>query len=127
MILRVWGPFFITFVKLSRTAGVSPTYIPSIYTEHAGGDDQIVRDPVLWADATGDVSTERGDMNSVVVGTTPWVRAGISRNVRDGGVAVSEGDAEWIHPEQLIKKMLIPARIKRKINELWGSLFIERH
>ena len=127
MILTVWGPFFIIFVKLSRTAGVSPTYIPSIYTEHAGGDDQIVRDPVLWADAPGVVSTERGDVDSVVVGSAPGVRAGISCTVRGGGVAVSEGDAEWIHPEQLIKKMLIPARIKRKINELWGSLFIERH
>jgi hypothetical protein len=66
--VTVWGPFFITFVKLSRPGDVSPAYIPSIYTEQAGGDDQIVRDPVVRADGTGDISGERGDRNNVVTG-----------------------------------------------------------
>ena len=92
MILTVWGPFLINFVKLSRPAGVSPTYIPSIYTEHAGGDDQTVRDPVLRGDVPGDVSVGSGDMNSVVVKATPCVWTGVPRNVIVGAVAVSDGD-----------------------------------
>jgi len=92
VILTVWGPFFIIVVKLSRP-GVSPTYIPSIYTEHAGGDDQIVRDPVLGVDAPGDVSGVRGgDRNIVAVEVTPCGWAGIPRNGMVGGVAVPDGD-----------------------------------
>lgn len=92
MIFTVWGPFLINFIKLSRPAGVSPTYMPSIYTEHAGGDDQMVRDPVLRVDALGDVSVGSGDMNSVVVEVTPCVWTGVTRNVIVGAVAVSDGD-----------------------------------
>lgn len=77
----------------------------------------MVRDPVLWADAPGDVSVEKGDINIVAVGVTPCVRAGIPRTVIVGGAAVSDGDEYWIHPEQLIKKMIITAGIIRKINE----------
>jgi hypothetical protein len=117
VILTVWGPFFINFVKLSRPGGVSPIYIPSIYTEHAGGDDQIVIDPVLWVDFPVGVSVVRGDMNIVAVEVTPCVWAGIPRNVIVGGAAISDGDEYWIHPEQLIKKMIIPARIIQEINE----------
>ena len=91
MILTVWGPLFIDFVKLSRTAGVSPTYIPSIYTEHAGGDDQIVRDPVLRVEVPVDVSGERGDTGTVASDVTPGVWSGIPWSVLVGCVAPSDG------------------------------------
>jgi len=57
----MWGPLFIDVVKLSRPVGVSPTYIPSIYTEHAGGDDQIIRDPVPGDNVPVDGSVENGN------------------------------------------------------------------
>jgi hypothetical protein len=88
VILTIWGPLFIDFVKLSCPVGVSPTYIPSIYTEHAGGDDQIIRDPVFWDTVTGDVSVEKG----VAADVTPGVRAGIPGNVPVGCVVISVGE-----------------------------------
>jgi len=69
----MWGPLFIDIVKLSRPVGVSPKYIPSIYTEHAGGDDQIIRDPVLWDNVPVDVSVEKGDRGGVAADVTPGV------------------------------------------------------
>ena len=75
MILTIWGPLFIDFVKLSRTVGVSPTYILSIYTEHAGGDDQIVRDPVPCVEVPVDVSVEKGDICIVAADVTSGVLA----------------------------------------------------
>jgi hypothetical protein len=33
-------------------------------------------------------------------------------------VTSSDGDEYWIHPEQLVKKMINPARIIQEINEL---------
>ena len=88
----MWGPLFIDFVKLSRPVGVSPKYSPSIYTEHAGGDDQIVRDPVLWDIVTGDVSVEKGDTGSVTADVTPGVWSGIPRSVLVCCEAISVGD-----------------------------------
>ncbi|MGA2912591.1 MAG: hypothetical protein ABSE07_03650 [Methanoregula sp.] len=73
MILTVWGPLSVVVVKLSRPVGVSPAYIPSIYTEHAGGDDQIIRDPVLRDNVAGDVSGERGSGGGVAANVTPGV------------------------------------------------------
>ena len=92
MIFTVWGPIFIDFVKLSRPVGVSPAYIPSIYTEHAGGVDHIVRDPVLWVDVAVDVSVKRGGIGSVAADVTPGAWSGIPRSVLVGCVAVSVGD-----------------------------------
>jgi hypothetical protein len=69
----MWGPLFIDFVRLSRPVGVSPTYIPSIYTEHAGGDDHIIRDPVLRDKVPVDVSVEKGDRGRVAANVTPGV------------------------------------------------------
>jgi len=117
VILTVWGPLFTDVVKRSRPVGVSPAYIPSIYTEHAGGDDQMVRDAVLCVEAPAGVSVKKGDRGSAAAGATPGVWAGIPRNVLVGCVAVSDGDESWIHPEQVAKKMMNPARIVAKINE----------
>jgi hypothetical protein len=117
VILTVWGPLVIDFVRLSRPVGVSPTYIPSIYTEHAGGDDQIVRDPVPRVEAPEDVSVKKGEIGSAAAVVTPGVWAGIPRSVLVGCVALSDGDEYWAHPEQLVKKMINPARIVQEINE----------
>jgi hypothetical protein len=117
VILTVWGPLFIDFVRLSRPVGVSPAYIPSIYTEHAGGDDQIVRDPVPRVEAPTDVSVRKGDMGIVAAGVIPGVSAGIPWSVLVGCVTLSDGDKCWVHPEQLVKKMMNPARTVHEINE----------
>ena len=92
MIFTVWGPIFIDFVKLSRPVGVSPAYIPSIYTEHAGGVDQIVRDPVLRVEAPGDGSVNRGDTGCVAAGVSPRVCSGIPCRVPVGCAAGPGGD-----------------------------------
>lgn len=113
-------------MKLPRTAGVSPTYIPSIYTDDAGGDDQITRDPLLRAGTPIGVSIERGDRERVAAGVTLSVRAGIPPNVIVGSVAVSYGVEYWIHPEALMKKMIMPARITRTMKERRESRFIDR-
>ena len=81
-------------VKPSLPGGVSPAYIPSIYTEHAGGVDQIVRDPVLRVEAPGDVSVKRGDVWSVAAGVTPGDWSGIPRTVPVGCMAGPGGDEE---------------------------------
>jgi len=60
-------------VKLSRPGGVSPTYIPSIYTEHAGGDDQIIRDPVPGDTIPVDVSGGKGERGGVAADVRPGV------------------------------------------------------
>lgn len=117
MILTVWGPLFIDFVRLSRPVGVSPAYIPSIYTEHAGGDDQIVRDPVPRVETPTDVSVRKDDMGIVAAPVIPGVSAGIPWSVLVGCVTLSDGDKCWVHPEQLVKKMMNPARIVQKIND----------
>jgi len=88
----MWGPLPVDVVKLSRPVGVSPTYIPSIYTEHAGGDDQIIRDPVPGDNVPVDVSGEKGDTGRVAAGVTPGVWAGSPGNVLVDGAAVSVGD-----------------------------------
>ena len=88
----MWGPLSVDVVKLSRPVGVSPTYIPSIYTEHAGGDDQIIRDPVPGDNVPVDVPGEEGDRGRVAAGVTPGVRAGSPGNVLADGVAVPAGD-----------------------------------
>jgi hypothetical protein len=69
----MWGPLFTDVVKLSCPVGVSPKYIPSIYTEHAGGDDQIIRDPVLRGNVPVEVSGENGERGWVAAGVTPGV------------------------------------------------------
>jgi hypothetical protein len=118
VILTVRGPLFTDFVKFSRPVGVSPTYIPSIYTEHAGGDDQIVRDPVLWIEAPVVGSVEIGDICIIAAEITPGVLAGFPLRVPVGCVYLSVGDEYWIHPEQLVKNMINPARIIQEINEV---------
>jgi NAD(P)H-dependent flavin oxidoreductase YrpB (nitropropane dioxygenase family) len=72
--------------------GVSPTYIASIYTEHAGGDDQIIRDPVLWGNVPVEVSGGIGDRGGVAADVTPGVWMGICGTVLVDGVAGSVGD-----------------------------------
>ena len=81
-------------VKLSLPGGVSPAYIPSIYTEHAGGVDQIVRDPVLRVEAPVAVSVKKGDTWSVAAGVTPGAWSGIPRTVPVGCMAGPGGDEE---------------------------------
>ena len=88
----MWGPLFTDVVKLSCPVGVSPTYIPSIYTEHAGGDDQITRDPVLWGNIPVEFSGEKGESGGVAADVTPGVCTGIPGNVFVDGVAGSVGD-----------------------------------
>jgi hypothetical protein len=104
-------------VKLSRPGGVSPTYIPSIETEHAGGDDQIIRDPVPGDSVPAGVSVEKGDTGRVAAGVTPGAWAGSPGNVLVEAPAVSGGEEEVIHPEQHVKKMMNPARNTGKTNE----------
>ncbi len=104
-------------VKLSLPGGVSPAYIPSIYTEHAGGVDQIVRDPVLRVEAPGDVSVKKSDIGVVAAGVTPGAWSGIPSTVPVGSMAGPGGDEEWTHPEQPVKKMINTARIIQEINE----------
>ncbi len=113
----MWGPLSSDSVKLSCTGGVSPTYIPSIETEHAGGDDQIIRDPVPGDNVPGDVSGENGDGGRSAAGVTPGAGAGSPGNVLVDGVAGPVGDEEVIHPEQHVKNMMNPVRIPGKMDE----------
>jgi hypothetical protein len=104
-------------VKLSLPGGVSPAYIPSIYTEHAGGVDQIVRDPVLRVGAPVAVSVKKGDSRIVAADVIPGTWPGIPCTVPMGSVAGPGGDEEWIHPEQPVNKMINPTRIIQEMNE----------
>jgi hypothetical protein len=88
----MWGPLCIDVVRLPCPVGVSPTYIPSIETEHAGGDDQIMRDPVLWDTIPVDVSVGKGERGGVAANVTPDVWAGVSGTVLVDNVAGSGGD-----------------------------------
>jgi hypothetical protein len=98
-----------------------------MYTEHAGGDDQIVRDPVLMAEVAVDVSGKNGDTGTVASNVTPGVWSGIPWSVLVGSGAPSDGDAGWVHPEQQVKKMINPARTIQEINAGMEWRFIERH
>jgi hypothetical protein len=64
-----------------------------------------------------DVSGEKGDICSVASDVTPGVWAGIPWSVLVGCVAPSDDDEYRVHPEQLVKKMINPARIIQEINE----------
>jgi hypothetical protein len=59
-------------VKLPQPGGVSPTYILSIYTEHAEGGHQMVSDPVRGgtglAGGTADEDVISGCTDSVTMG-----------------------------------------------------------
>jgi hypothetical protein len=116
VIFTVWGPLFTDFVKLSLPRGVSPTYIPSIYTEHAGGEDQIVRDPVLWVEVPVDVSGKDGVLPNVTVDFIIGVCIGITLDVLGGGMFRSVVDELFIHPQQHIKKMMNPVKIIQEFN-----------
>ena len=116
MIFTVWGPLFNDFVKLSFPTGVSPAYIPSIYTEHAGGEDQIIRDPVPWVEVPGDVSGKNGVLPDVTAGVAIDVCVGITIDVLRGGMFCSDVDESFIHPQQHIKKMTNPVKIIQEFN-----------
>jgi hypothetical protein len=118
VIFTVWGPIFNDFAKLSLPTGVSPTYIPSIYTEHADGKDQIVRDPMLWVVVPVDVSGKDGVLPDVTVDVTIDVCVGIPLDVPGGGMFPSDVDELFIHPQQHIKKMIKPVKIIQEFNLL---------
>jgi hypothetical protein len=124
--VTAWGPALSVFVKLPCTAGVSPAYLPSIYTDDAGGDDQIIRDPVLREGTRTVVSVGDGDRNGVVAVVTLSIRAGMPPDVPVGKVAGSDGDEYWTQPEALMKIMIMPARIIRNMHERRESDFIDR-
>jgi hypothetical protein len=113
----MWGPLSSDIVKLSCTGGVSPTYTPSIETEHAGGDDQIIRDPVSWDNVPVVVSGEKGDGGRVAAGVTPGAGEGSPGTELVDGVAGPGGDEEVIHPERHVRKMMNPVRITGKMHE----------
>ncbi|MCX6684786.1 MAG: hypothetical protein NTZ37_08695 [Methanoregula sp.] len=64
-----------------------------------------------------DVSDGKGDICGVAAGVIPGVWAGISRSVLVGCGAPSGGDEYSRHPQQLVKKMINPARIIQEMNE----------
>jgi hypothetical protein len=96
--------------------GVSPAYIPSIYTEHAGGEDQIVRDPVPWVEVPMDGSGKNGVLPDVTVGVSIDVCVGITIDVTGGGMSPPDVDELFIHPQQHIKKMMNPVKIIQEFN-----------